>query len=264
MRAESPSSHSLVITSVALRVRELAPAAAFYTRKLGMVVVQQSAHAAQLATETGAAPILTLTAAPEAKAAPAAAGLFHTALLLPSRAALAAWLRHVAAERVSLEGMGDHGVSEAVYLSDPEGNGWEFYADRPRERWPFREGEVAMYTRAVNVPDLLAEPEPPSGPALLAGARWGHLHLRVTDLERAEVFYERELGLTVTQRSFPGARFLAADGYHHHLGLNVWGEPRGAQPDGALGLEAATVRRRGAAAATLRDPDGIHWRVQPL
>lgn len=264
MTAEPPSSPSLVITSVELRVRDLAPTTEFYAGKLGFVVVQQSERATQLATEPGAAPILTLTAAPGAGAAPAAAGLFHAALLLPSRRALAAWLRHVAVEKVPLEGLGDHGVSEAVYLSDPEGNGLEFYADRPRERWPFRGDEVAMYTRAVNVPQLLAEPEPPPGTPLLRGARWGHVHLRVTDLDRAEEFYGRELGLAVTQRSFPGARFMAADGYHHHLGLNIWGEPRGAQPDGALGLAGAAVRRRGAAAEELRDPDGIHWRVAPL
>ena len=121
-----------------------------------------------------------------------------------------------------------------------------------------------MYTRAVNVPDLLGEPEPPENTPLLAGARWGHLHLRVTNLERAEAFYTEQLGLAVMQRSFPGARFLAVDGYHHHLGLNVWDEPNGPQPAGALGLASATVQKQDAAAHELRDPDGLCLRVQPL
>ena len=105
---------------------------------------------------------------------------------------------------------------------------------------------------------------PPSAPAAqpLAGARWGHLHLRVTELDRSEKFYRDTLGLVLTQGSYPGVRFLAADGYHHHLGLNIWGRPRHHQAAGALGLAEATFARSGAASsAPVRDPDGIAIRV---
>jgi catechol 2,3-dioxygenase len=92
----------------------------------------------------------------------------------------------------------------------------------------------------------------------------GHLHLRVTDLERSEAFYREKLGVEVMQRSFPGARFLGADGYHHHLGLNTWGGPRSPQPPGALGLAEATFARAGTTAESMFvDPDGIHLRLQP-
>ena len=98
----------------------------------------------------------------------------------------------------------------------------------------------------------------------LAGSNWGHLHLRVTDLDRSEAFYRDQLGLEVMQRSFPGARFMATDGYHHHLGLNTWGGPRLPLPPGALGLAEATFARVGTAAeSNLADPDAIHLRVQP-
>ena len=151
-----------------------------------------------------------------------------------------------------------------LFRSDPDGNGLEVYADRPRGTWP-REagGELAMFTRALDLRKLVAEG---AGLAVspLRGARWGHLHLRVTDLERSEDFYRRSLGLETTQRSFPGARFLAADGYHHHVGLNTWGGPRLARPPQALGLAGAVFRRAGIATGIeLADPDQITLRLEP-
>ena len=183
-------------------------------------------------------------------------------MLLPSRAALGAWLRFAADRGVEFAGFSDHGVSEAIYFSDPDGNGLEFYADQPRAQWPFSaSGELAMATRPLALPSLLAEAAPASATPL-AGAQWGHLHLRVTDLDRSEKFYRDVLGVTLTQGSYPGARFLAADGYHHHLGLNSWGQPRRPQPPGALGLAAATFARAGKSATReLRDPDGIGLRL---
>ena len=121
-----------------------------------------------------------------------------------------------------------------------------------------------MFTRPLNVPDLLAEAaRAPAGPPL-AGARWGHLHLRVTDLARSDPFYRDALGMVVTQSSYPGARFLAADGYHHHLGLNTWGRVRQPRDPAHLGLVEATFARSDRdAAQTLTDPDGISLRVVP-
>jgi catechol 2,3-dioxygenase len=113
------------------------------------------------------------------------------------------------------------------------------------------------------LPSLLAEASPSSATPL-AGAHWGHLHLRVTNLERSEKFYRDALGVSLTQGSYPGARFLAADGYHHHVAINTWGAPRRAQPSGALGLASATFIRTAAGIGEkiLADPDGISLRVR--
>lgn len=258
---------SLKIRSVHLRVADLARSVDFYTRQLGFSTVAATAHTATLATSPGGPPLLELTAAPAAPLAPPdAAGLFHAALLLPSRAALGRWLRRAAELRVAFDGFSDHGVSEAIYFNDPDGNGLEFYADRPRDQWPKADGgKLTMFTRPLDLPDLLAAGEaapldadaPP-----LAGARWGHLHLRVTALDRSQKFYNRALGLRLTVSLGDSARFLAADGYHHHLGLNTWTRSRRAQPAGALGLAEVTFALRGTAAPqTLRDPDGIALRL---
>jgi catechol 2,3-dioxygenase len=277
---------SLQLASLHLRVPDLARSVEFYAGKLGFVVVARDTTHAELATSPsdlpagalakegasapegmpGAPAILTLTEDRAAPSAPRdAAGLFHAALLLPSRTALGGWLRHAAAHGVEFDGFSDHGVSEAIYFSDPDGNGLEFYADRPRDTWPFAaNGEIAMGTRPLALPGLLAA-APPAGAAPLAGARWGHLHLRVTDLDRSEKFYRDSLGVAVTQRSYPGARFLAADGYHHHLGLNTWGHPRAPRPPAALGLAGATFARAGVTGTqTVRDPDGIVLRIVEL
>ena len=120
-------------------------------------------------------------------------------------------------------GASDHGVSEAIYLSDPDGNGVELYADLPRAQWPWRNGEISMVTKALNLDALLAmvadeatiaEPLPQTD--------IGHIHLHVADLAAAERFYGEFLGFSVTQRTYLGALFFAAGGYHHHIGVNIW------------------------------------------
>lgn len=257
---------SLSLTAVHLRVRDLIRSLEFYHERLGFAVAAQSSDRAELSAAPGEAPLLTLTAAPSAPPNPRdAAGLFHAALLFPSRPALGAWLAFAAAREIDFDGFSDHGVSEAIYFSDPDRNGLEFYADRPPADWPYAaNGEVAMTTRPLDVPALLAAAAPASATPL-AGAAWGHLHLRVTDLERSEAFYRAQLGLEVTQRSYPGARFLAADGYHHHLGLNTWGNPVQPRLTDALGLVEATFARTNLGAKEgLIDPDAIHLRVVPL
>jgi catechol 2,3-dioxygenase len=255
--------NSLQVASIHLRVHDLARSVEFYASRLGFSTLNSPVGRAELAVAPGAPAILTLSEDRAAPPAPRdAAGLFHAALLLPSRAALGAWLRFAGERGVEFDGFSDHGVSEAIYFSDPDGNGLEFYADRPREQWPFSaNGELAMITRPLALPSLLAEAAPTSATPL-AGAHWGHLHLRVTDLDRSEEFYRAALGVALTQGSYPGARFLAADGYHHHLGLNTWGQPRVPQLPGALGLAAATFARAGETATReLRDPDGIALRL---
>ncbi len=258
--------NSLQLASIHLRVPDLARSVAFYAGQLGFAPLTSSAARAELGVAPGAPSILTLSEDRAAPRAPReAAGLFHAALLLPARAALGAWLRFAAERGVEFDGFSDHGVSEAIYFSDPDGNGLEFYCDRPREQWPFEpSGELAMVTRALALPSLLAQAGPASARPL-AEAHWGHLHLRVTDLAHSEKFYRDTLGVALTQGSYPGARFLAADGYHHHLGLNSWGHPRTPQPAGALGLAAAIFARTGETTPReLRDPDGIALRLVAL
>lgn len=254
---------SIQITGIRLRVANLDRSVDFYCRKLGFQRRGDSGDAVQLATSSDGSAMLTLEES--ATAAPRdAAGLFHAALLFPSRATLGGWLRSAASVGVEFDGFSDHGVSEAIYFSDPDGNGLEFYADRPRDVWPRHQGELAMVTRPLPLQTLLREAAGPIEEPLNDTA-WGHLHLRVTNLARSEAFYRTALKLQVTQSNYPGARFLAADGYHHHLGINIWGHPRLPQPEGAIGLAEACFAHAGAAGEQiLTDPDGIHLLLEPL
>jgi catechol 2,3-dioxygenase len=257
---------SLQLTAIRLRVPDLARSLDFYVRRVGLVLAEKiGSRQALLATAPGGPAVLTLEESPEAAPAPRdAAGLFHAALLFPRATALGGWLRLAASRGVEFDGFSDHGVSEALYFSDPDGNGLEFYADRPAAQWPRDGSAIAMGTRPLDVQRLIAEAAP-ADVAPLNGTAWGHLHLRVTDLERSERFYRETLGMEVTQRSYPGARFLAADGYHHHVAINTWGAPRHPQPAMALGLAEATFAHTGEAAPrTLRDPDGIALRLVPM
>lgn len=259
---------TLQLTSIRLRVPDLARSMEFYVGRLGFVVQgagKPEARHVALATSAAGPAILELeedhTAPPAARDA---AGLFHAALLFPSAATLGGWLRLAASRGVEFDGFSDHAVSEALYFSDPDGNGLEFYADRPREEWPIDKDGITMTTRPLALPTLLANARQP-GAEPLAGARWGHLHLRVTDLERSDAFYRDTLGMIVTQRSYPGARFLAADGYHHHMGLNIWGHPRQAHAPQSLGLAEATFAKAGETATrTVQDPDGMRVKLEPL
>jgi catechol 2,3-dioxygenase len=172
-------------------------------------------------------------------------GLYHAAILLPSRRDLARVFLRLRAEDVPLDGVADHLVSEALYLRDPDGNGLEIYADRPRERWTQRNGQIQMATDPLDLESLLAEASGEDQPwtGIPAGTGIGHVHLRVSDLQRAEAFYHGVLGFDVTVRGYSGALFLSAGGYHHHLGVNVWssaGLPPA--PPNSVGLRSFTIR----------------------
>jgi catechol 2,3-dioxygenase len=177
---------------------------------------------------------------------PRATGLFHLAILTPSRLELAYSLARLARSRWPLAGASDHLVSEALYLSDPDGNGIEIYRDRPREQWRRDErGQLAMGTLRLDLESLGGELDhaPPVPDRLAAGTHMGHVHLQVSDLAAAEAFYAGVLGFDVTVRGYPGALFLSAGGYHHHIGLNTWNSAGSAPPaTGAVGLRAFVVR----------------------
>lgn len=176
--------------------------------------------------------MILLTERREARPRPrGSTGLFHFAILYPTRRELARILRRLYDYGWPLQGLSDHGVSEAVYLTDPDGITIELYADKPRDRWPVKNNELQMVTDPLDGESLLSElsVETDTLYSMPPETRIGHVHLQVSDLAKAEEFYHEILGFDITQRSYPGALFVSAGGYHHHIGLNIWSS-RGQSP----------------------------------
>ncbi|HKT61168.1 MAG TPA: VOC family protein [Gemmatimonadales bacterium] len=221
----------LRLGTVRLQVADLARSLEWYGRVLGVEVQASGNGIARLGAPGDSRTLIELHERAGAQPVPRRGrlGLYHYAILLPDRASLGRFVRHLA-ELGERAGMSDHLVSEAIYLSDPDGLGIEVYADRPRTTWRHDQRQLVMATDPLNVDDLLraAGPEPWSG--LPPGTVIGHVHLHVGDLRRAEAFYHAGLGLDQVVWSYPGALFLSAGGYHHHLGTNTWAA--GAQPAG--------------------------------
>jgi catechol 2,3-dioxygenase len=271
---------------VVLQVASLARSVAYYEQVLGMRRVGGGTHAlmaaqgddrvlVELRERTGVAPV------PRR----GRTGLFHFAILLPDRASLGRFVRHLG-EIGAQAGAGDHLVSEAFYLTDPDGLGIEVYADRPRETWRRRGRELMMATDPVDVTGLVAFAGSEPWRGMPAGTVMGHVHLHVADIARASAFYSDALGFDRMGWSYPGALFLAAGGYHHHLGTNVWAGS-GARPPGPdeaqllewtivvpttaevsavadrLGAAGAAVERAaGGDAVLVRDPWGTPVRIR--
>lgn len=230
---EAPRGHRLPdethLGPVVLQVSDLARSSAFYERVLGLRVVARDASQAVLAPGGTSAALIELRERPGARPARRRGrlGLFHFAILLPDRASLGRFVRHLAEIGVQA-GAGDHLVSEAFYLSDPDGLGIEVYADRPRETWRRVGRELMMATDPVDVAGLVraAGDEPWTG--MPAGTVMGHVHLHVGDIPGAAAFYSEALGFDRMVWHYPGALFLGAGGYHHHLGTNTWAGPAAA------------------------------------
>ncbi|WP_299430924.1 VOC family protein [uncultured Meiothermus sp.] len=252
---------TLALAGLTLRVQSLERQLAFYRDLLGLEVIHSQGHQTDLAPR-GQQFTLTLLHQPSAPLRPQPTlGLYHFALLLPSRPALAAIFRRlVEAGYPHFQGASDHGVSEALYLADPEGNGIELYRDRPRADWPFRGDRLAMVSEPLDLDALLLES--PLGATLEPQTTLGHLHLHVGNLDEAQTFYQG-LGMALIPRDYPGARFLAADNYHHHLGINLWARGRTAPAD-STGLLAYRVALEGRPAQTLTDPNGALVEIVPL
>lgn len=212
------------INQVHLRTARLEPALAFYTGVLGLKVLPGPGPRA-IVSAAGESPGL-IVLSEDRNAAPRprrSTGLYHFAIRYPRREDLAQAYQRLVTSGYPIAGASDHGVSEAIYLSDADGNGVELYVDRPRAEWPWHNGQIAMVTRPLDLDNLLATIEHQSDPAAAAAKiDIGHIHLHVADLAVAERFYCEFLGLAVTQRSYPGALFFAAGGYHHHIGVNAW------------------------------------------
>ena len=223
----------LQIGRVVLTVNDLGKVGDFYQDVIGLQ--RLSGDAEEMALGVDGAPLVELRRDTAARIRPNEAGLFHTAFLLPDRRALGSWLRLIAERQIPLDGASDHLVSEAIYLRDPEGNGIEIYADRPRESWVRNGAEVEMDTVALDLQNLLAAGNGPWRGAP-EGSVVGHVHLQVGDVAKAEEFYMNSLGMDRSAHVF-GASFFASGGYHHHLAGNIW-RSRGAgmRSAGATGL----------------------------
>lgn len=263
---------------VELTVSDLDRSLAYYQEAVGLEVAGHADGVARLGTAER--DLLHLIEEPGARPGAGYTGLYHFALLVPTRADLAGFLAHLARERVELIGLSDHFVSESIYLSDPDGHGIEVYADRPRSHW---EGQVAarMTTIPLDVDGLLSELENPTREtfeSLPAGTVMGHIHLKVAAIPETVAFYRDLLGFAVMAKFGDSAAFLSAGGYHHHIGANTW-ESAGASPPPAgtaalrqasfvlvdeqerervlAHIEAGATVDRSAEDPIVRDPSGI-------
>ena len=209
--------------AVRLQVADLERSLAWYERTLGLRVVAGDATQASLAAQGAGHALVQLHELAGARGAGRRArlGLYHFAILVPDRAALGRFVRHLMESGVS-PGAGDHLVSEAFYLQDPDGLGIEVYADRPRATWRRVGRELAMATDPVDVASVIAAAGDAAWGGMPAGSVIGHVHLHVGDLQQAADFYGEALGFDRVVWSYPGALFLGAGGYHHHLGTNTW------------------------------------------
>jgi len=243
------------IGRVELTVRDVGRSVDFYEGALGLEPLDR--YGAEATLGAGGEPLLVLHGDPDAPDRPRrTTGLFHFAVLLPSRADLAGSLIRLAERRWPLSGASDHLVSEALYLSDPDGIGIEIYRDRPRSEWPRDDGTIRMATIPLDLDSVLADAggEATAG-AVPPGTRIGHVHLNVADLDASERFWCDIVGFDVTVRGYPGALFVSAGGYHHHVGLNTWNGPGAPPPPaGAVGMRRfrLEVPDDGAAAARER------------
>jgi catechol 2,3-dioxygenase len=270
---EAPSGHRLhaeaVLGPVHLQVADLRRSIAYYERVIGLRTIRSDDSTATLGAHDDATPIVILQHRAGATPVPPRGrlGLYHFAILVPDRAALGRFIAHLAAIG-AYAGMSDHLVSEAVYLTDPDGLGIEVYADRPRNSWRVTNRALEMATLTLDAADLVRASRGVPWEGMPAGTRIGHVHLFVSDLDEAARFYHNGLGLDKVVLEFPGALFMSAGGYHHHLGTNTWaaGAQRADSSDARL-LEwsvilptsadvDATARALEKAGATITRADG--------
>lgn len=240
---------------VRLQVADLDRSVAFYENVVGLRVIRRDADSVSLGTHGEDHEIVRLRHLSSARPVPRRGllGLYHFAILLPDRASLGRFIAHLG-EIGAYAGMSDHFVSEAVYLTDPDGLGIEVYADRPRDAWKYDEGQLYMTTHHLNVDDLVRAAGGERWKGMPRGTVLGHVHLYVNDINEAESFYHQALGFDKVVWSYPGALFMSAGGYHHHLGTNIWakGAPPASDADARLlEWEIVVPTRKDAEAAAL-------------
>jgi len=240
----SPTLHQDVeIGLVQIRVSNLERSLDFYKNVVGLSVLRQEGREAEM-TADGEHVLLILREIENARVLRrnSVAGLYHFAILVPDRPSLGLVLRNLIASEIHV-GQGDHLVSEALYIQDPDNNGIEIYRDRPQDSWRHdSEGHVVMTTDPVDVDGLLAASEGLTWSGLPAGTVIGHVHFHVGDLEKAKQFYVDVLGFELTANYGDAAMFISAGGYHHHIGLNIWaGKGAPAAPADSVGIDYFTL-----------------------
>ena len=229
------------IGAVHITIPDLRRSVRFYEDRLGFLVHRRDERTAWLGA--GGSDLLVLSQRDAAPRVRGTTGLYHFAILVPSRADLARALRRLTDTSTVMQGAADHGVSEALYLADEDGNGIEIYRDRPRAEWPVAGGRLQLVTSPLDLDALLAEAVGSDrGAGLARGTVIGHVHLQVSRLADAEAFYVGLLGFELTQRYGRSALFVSAGGYHHHIGLNTWaGVGAPPPPAGSIGLRHFVV-----------------------
>jgi catechol 2,3-dioxygenase len=258
---------------VRLTVSDLDRSRAFYERAIGLRATEHDDGTIGLGTAGGPALVELRGDSSAPRLNRRAPGLYHLAILLPTRLDLAFALARLLQAQWPLDGASDHLVSEALYLSDPDGNGIEIYRDRPRSDWRYDGGQLQMSTLALDLNDLVGQLRGATEmqAEMPAGTRIGHVHLQVSELGQAEAFYHGVLGFDVVVRGYPGALFVSAGGYHHHIGLNTWHSAgTDPAPAGSVGLRSFTIefpdersltevlgRVEAAGIATAQRPDGV-------
>ena len=227
---------------VRLQIADLQRSLDWYQGVLGLRVLDQSDGSASLGVPASEEPLVELNEKTGASPAPRGGqpGLYHFAILLPDRVHLGALLRHLAESDVRA-GASDHLVSEAIYLQDPDNLGIEVYADRLRATWRVASNQLAMATDPLDVHDLLRVSDGVRWEGMPAGTVMGHVHLHVGDIDVSARFYHEGIGFDKMVWSYPGALFLAAGGYHHHLGNNTWAAKRQPAADGDARLLEWTI-----------------------
>jgi len=229
------------IGAVHLTVSDLERSVRFYEDRFGFTLSSRDGPVARLRASGDAGDLLVLTEVPGARREPRATGLYHVAILVPSRLDLAVALRRLTEANQRFAGFADHLVSEALYLADPDGNGIEIYRDRPRDEWPREaDGSYRLDNLPLDLDGLIGElrnDEAGGWRGLPSGTRIGHVHLQVADVKAAEAFYTGVIGMNVTARYGSSASFMAAGGYHHHVGVNTWASLGASPPPpGSAGL----------------------------
>lgn len=228
-----------------LTVTDLRRSVDFYTNLIGLHILEEGNGTALLGVPDE--PMLELSERPGAQPWPRGGrsytGLYHFAILVPSRTDLGRWLDHWLRQNMPLPGQGDHIVSEALYLEDPDGHGIEVYRDRPREEWEWQNGQVRMAADPVDIRGLLEEAQRSADPftSMPVGTSLGHIHLQVSDIDETARFYSENLGFDIVAR-MPSALFMSAGGYHHHIGANIW-HSKGATPapEDSVALQHYTI-----------------------
>jgi catechol 2,3-dioxygenase len=254
------------VSRVGLKARDANALASFYRDVVGLQELKRDGETITLGA--GSRALLDIEADQAAKPDdPRSAGLFHTAFLLPSRADLGRWIKHAIDRRIPVDGASDHLVSEALYLTDPEGNGIEIYSDRAHDGWKWNGAQVEMATRQLDIGSIVSEV--PDSDAGWQGAPEnsivGHVHLRVGDPAAAARWWHSQFGFDTVAEYGNSAVFLSSGGYHHHIGANSWQSPGAGRRDASLtGLAWVEMRSADAkAASTYEDPWGTVIRAVP-